>query len=97
MRTFLLFALVAACGAPPKKTNTADEGPNVPSTCCCKTTPLTSEDAKPVYTRGTNRMECSTQQGACVDDVQCNGSAPRSGEGGTPAPPPLEPSATSMP
>ncbi len=98
MRTFLVFAVLAAlaaCGAPQKKSPTADEGPAVPATCCCKTTPLTSVDGKPVYERGINRMECSTKQGECVDDVQCNGSSRADSGDGTPPPPPLEPSATS--
>jgi hypothetical protein len=69
----LAFVLVAACGGPKKKTDNAvvNEGSNTPDTCCCKSNPLTSEDGKPVYEVG-NRMECSSKQGECVDDVQCN-------------------------
>lgn len=66
------FVVAAACGPTPKP-----EGPlvkettAVPETCCCKHNPLTAEDGKPVYEQG-GRMECSSKQGECVDDVQCN-------------------------
>lgn len=72
MRTLLALSLVlAACGGPPKKT-VAQETANdtAAETCCCKSNPLTSEDGMPVYENG-NRMECSSKQGTCVDDVQC--------------------------
>lgn len=64
---------IAACSGPKKKTDNAivPEGSATPDTCCCKSNPLTSEDGKPVYEVG-NRMECSSKQGECVDDVQCN-------------------------
>lgn len=75
MRNLIALAFVlAACGGPKKKPEGAivNEGSgNTPDTCCCKSNPLTSEDGKPVYEIG-NRMECSTKQGECVDDVQCN-------------------------
>jgi len=32
-------------------------------------------EGKPIYEAGTNRMECSSKQGTCVDDVQCQGQA----------------------
>jgi len=90
MRIFVAtIILAAACGGPQAKKESAvvDEGSGVPATCCCKTTPMTSEDAKPVYAMA-NRMECSTQQGECVDDVQCNGSQQASESKGTGVPPP---------
>src|SRR5579864_8142295 len=95
--------LAAACGGPQHKHEGAivNEGSDTPATCCCKTLPDTAEkDIVPVYKMG-GRMECSTQHGDCVDDVQCNGSQPNptSGEGGdqqtgngVPPPPDLPPS-----
>nr|HEX4315771.1 hypothetical protein [Kofleriaceae bacterium] len=81
MRTALVSLLVAAgivvaaCGGPPKKT--ADIAPtgSASDTCCCKSTPMTSDDGKPVYEGNLGRMECSTKQGECVSDVQCNGNS----------------------
>lgn len=76
--------LAAACGPAPKPEGPlVPEGSNVSENCCCKTTPLTSVDGKPVYESGTNRMECSSKQGTCVDEVQCQGK-----EGEPPPPPP---------
>jgi hypothetical protein len=49
---------------------------------------LTSEDGKPVYEVG-NRMECSSKQGTCVDDVQCQGKA--EDLDAVPPPPPITP------
>ena len=46
----------------------------------------------------TERMECSSQQGECVDDVQCannEGSGASSNSDGVPPPPPLAPSTES--
>ena len=74
MRNLLALAfLLVACGGPKPKTESAvvNEGSATPDTCCCKSNPLTSEDGKPVYEVG-NRMECSSKQGECVDEVQCN-------------------------
>ena len=77
MRNLLALAfvvMVAGCGGSKKKPEGAlvNEGSNAaPETCCCKSNPLTSEDGKPVFEVG-NRMECSSKQGECVDDVQCN-------------------------
>ncbi|HWO21705.1 MAG TPA: hypothetical protein VNO30_23205 [Kofleriaceae bacterium] len=70
----------AACGPAPKPEGpVVKEGPPVADTCCCKTTPITSPDGLPVFQAATNRMECSTNQGTCVDDVQCvNKDAPPS-------------------
>jgi hypothetical protein len=70
----LAFVAMAACGGSAKKPEGAivNEGSAAtPETCCCKSNPLTSEDGKPVYENG-NRMECSSKQGTCVDEVQCN-------------------------
>ena len=77
MRILMALAVVvAACGGPKKKSDGAlvPEGSAAPETCCCKSTPLTSEDGRPVYDI-VGRMECSSKQGECVDDVQCEGRA----------------------
>ncbi|HEU4728641.1 MAG TPA: hypothetical protein VFT22_12145 [Kofleriaceae bacterium] len=68
---------LAACGGPKAKPESpiVNEGSDVPESCCCKSNPLSSEDGKPVYAM-TNRMECSTQQGECVPDVQCQKAEP---------------------
>ncbi len=90
------FLLVAACGGPQKKESAiVQEGSDVPATCCCKTIPDTAEkEIQPVYAM-VGRMECSTQHGDCVPDVQCNGSqevqstpTPTQGNTGTGVPPP---------
>jgi hypothetical protein len=81
MRTVTLVALgwlvslvvaIAACSAPPKKT-AADlpTGSDTGEKCCCKSTPITADDAKPLF-ESINRMDCSTKQGDCVSDVQCS-------------------------
>ena len=72
MRILLAVSLVlAACSGSPKKTVAQDTAADTAAeSCCCKSNPQTSEDGKPVYEVG-NRMECSTKQGECVDDVQC--------------------------
>jgi hypothetical protein len=76
MRILIALLLAAACGPAPKPEGPiVNEGAAVPETCCCKSTPMTSVDGLPVYERGANRMECSTRQGTCVDDVQCEGQA----------------------
>ena len=70
---------LAACSGPKAKPESplVNEGSNAKGeTCCCKTTPSTSVDGKPVYEAGLGRMECSTRQGECVDEVQCQASAP---------------------
>jgi hypothetical protein len=78
MKTLLVSLLfVIACGGTTKKPegSMVQEGSDVTPDCCCKTTPLTSEDGKPVY--GTqNRMECSTAKGECVPEVQCQAQQP---------------------
>jgi hypothetical protein len=91
-------ALAAACSGPPKKKSDLAEGSDVPPTCCCKTIPVTAEkEIVPVYAME-GRMECSTKNGECVDDVQCNGSQkPEEGpkDNGVPPPPPIAPTTTS--
>ena len=100
-----LIMIAAACGGPQAKKESAivNEGSDVAPTCCCKTIPKTAEkEIVPVYAMS-GRMECSTQQGECVDDVQCNGqnqgdeggqgdqggtTSPNSGTGGPGQPPP---------
>lgn len=86
MRISIAIALVlaAACGPAPKPEGPiVKEGSAVPDTCCCKSTPMVSPDGMPVYEANTNRMECSSKQGTCVDDVQCQGK-----EQAQPSPPP---------
>jgi hypothetical protein len=87
MRTLAaMLLLAAACGGPKAKheSSMVNEGSDAP-TCCCKTIPATAEkEIVPNYAMS-GRMECSTAQGECVDDVQCNGQHANGGEGGTPA------------
>jgi hypothetical protein len=70
---FATLLMLAACGAgqAKKESPIVNEGSDTPETCCCKSSPLTSEDGKPVYNM-TPRMECSAQQGECLPDVQCH-------------------------
>lgn len=85
--------LAAACGGTKAKPESplVNEGSAVPDNCCCKSTPITSADGLPLYERGTNRMECSSKQGTCVDDVQCQGKdAPGASSSSVPPPPPSE-------
>jgi len=74
MRNLIAIVLLAAaCGgsqSKPTESAIVNEGSAAPETCCCKSQPLTSEDGLPAYEVG-NRMECSSKQGTCVDDVQC--------------------------
>ena len=101
-----LTLLAAACGGPKQKKESSivTEGSDQSPTCCCKTIPQVGEkEIVPNYDmRG--RMECSTANGDCVDDVQCNKSdgtqeANPTGTGadGVPPPPVLEPSTSSTP
>jgi hypothetical protein len=81
-----LVVALAACSGPKAKPESplVNEGSAAkPETCCCKTTPQTSVDGKPVYESGLGRMECSTRQGECVDEVQCQASAPAPSGGAT--------------
>jgi hypothetical protein len=99
------FALAAACGSPQKKDSSIVEGSDVPPTCCCKTIPETGEKEIVPNFASVGRMECSTQQGTCVDDVQCTNSVspqvkptdqpPGAGDTGVPPPPTLGGSAAS--
>jgi hypothetical protein len=78
------FVMAAACGGPQHKHEGAvvNEGSDTPATCCCKTIPDTAEkEIVPVY-KMEGRMECSTQHGDCVDDVQCNGTTQPASTGG---------------
>ena len=90
--------IAAACGSAPKKDSAlVNEGSGVAPTCCCKTIPVTDEkEIKPQFAMAP-RMECSTSNGDCVDDVQCNGaSAPAtSNSDGVPPPPPVTPANSS--
>jgi hypothetical protein len=73
MKLALAMVLVlAACTGPKPKPESpiVNEGSDVPEHCCCKSTPLSSEDGKPVYDVA-NRMECSAKQGQCVAELQC--------------------------
>src|SRR5580700_4229817 len=91
----LSILLAAACGGPQKSDSPiVKEGEPVSDTCCCKSSPATSDDGKPVYEPHINRMECSTRQGECEADVQCNGS-PDNSSSSQPPPPPLAPSDSS--
>lgn len=77
MRIILACSLLfAACGSsqPQTAVTTPTEQDTAKEMCCCKSFPLTSEDGAPAYEIG-NRMECSSKQGTCVDDVQCQGQA----------------------
>lgn len=46
-------------------------GSAVGDNCCCKSFPISSNDGLPVYENDVNRIECSSKQGTCVDEVQC--------------------------
>jgi hypothetical protein len=96
----ILFAMTVfaiACGSPPKKESSIVNDKEMAATCCCKTIPQVGEkEIVPNYNMA-GRMECSTNNGECVDDVQCQGQeqqAQPTGDG-TPPPPPLAPSTTS--
>jgi hypothetical protein len=78
MSATALSILLFACGGNKKTVEVAE--PVVAETCCCKWTPITSEDAKAKYAVD-NRMECSSKQGECIDESQCTASVTE-----TPAP-----------
>lgn len=67
----LVFGIIA-CSGPTKKIapGTTEGSDSASETCCCKSNPIAADDGKPVYENG-NRMECSSKQGECVSDVQC--------------------------
>jgi hypothetical protein len=83
MRIMIALTLFAvACSGPKSKPESplVNEGSAPPpENCCCKSTPLTSGGV-PIYEPNTNRMECSSKQGDCVDDVQCEKTQPPSTE-----------------
>jgi hypothetical protein len=89
--------IAAACGSAPKKDNgLVQEGSDTAPTCCCKTIPVTDDkEIKPQFAMAP-RMECSTSNGDCVPDVQCNGAQPAATptSDGVPPPPPVTPAAT---
>jgi hypothetical protein len=74
MKLLLALAVTAvtACSGPKAKPESplVKEGSAVSETCCCKSTPLTSADGQPAYEL-VGRMDCSSKQGDCVDEVQC--------------------------
>ena len=72
-----LVIVTAACSGPKAKPSSTivNEGSDTSESCCCKSNPLTSEDGKPVFEQA-NRMECSSKQGECVGEVQCQPQAP---------------------
>ncbi|HEY6039868.1 MAG TPA: hypothetical protein VIV58_36555 [Kofleriaceae bacterium] len=90
--------IAAACGSAPKKESSmVNEGSDTAPTCCCKTIPVTDEkEIKPQFAMAP-RMECSTEKGDCVDDVQCNGAAPAAATSndGVPPPPSVTPANSS--
>jgi hypothetical protein len=105
MKTLGLLAvtlLAFACGGGNQKKESAlvNEGSDSSPNCCCKTIPQTAEkEIQPVFAQQ-GRMECSSNHGDCVDDVQCNGSgsdqtAQPSNSDGVPPPPPIQPSTDS--
>lgn len=87
-------AIFAACGSTAKKQGAVvNEGFDVLPTCCCKTLPVTAEKELVPFYAIEGRMDCSTKNGDCVDDVQCNGvnkAAPES-DTGVPPPPAIAP------
>jgi len=99
MRIVAILLALAACGGPKPKgeSSIVPEGSDTSDHCCCKSTPLTSEDGQPVLEM-TGRMECSTKPGECVTEVQCSlkngGAAPT---GSTPPPPPSGTSEPAVP
>ena len=79
MKLLLLATFVlAACSGPQAKPESAlvNDGSAVPENCCCKFTPIASVDGLPLYETH-NPMECSSKQGTCVPDVQCDTTEPQ--------------------
>jgi hypothetical protein len=96
MRILLAITVfAAACSSgPAKKESSIVNDKEMAATCCCKTVPQVGEkEIVPNYNM-TGRMECSTSNGECVDDVQCQGQEHQAQgtDDGTPPPPPLAPS-----
>jgi hypothetical protein len=81
MRTLVVLAIVltvcVGCGGPKPKRESSfvPEGSDTSDHCCCKSTPITSEDGQPEFEIA-GRIECSTKQGECVPDVQCTTAKP---------------------
>jgi hypothetical protein len=101
MRTvaIALSIFAAACGGSQKEhENPLVQGSDASPTCCCKTVPAVSEKEIVPNFALAGRMECSTQNGSCVDDVQCNGQAAPGTSGtndnGVPPPPTIGGSAS---
>lgn len=97
LASLIVTTVVIACGSAPKKQSAiVSEGSDTAPTCCCKTIPVTDDkEITPLYAMAA-RMECSTANGDCVDDVQCNGAkasegTPSSKSNGVPPPPTLTP------
>jgi hypothetical protein len=90
-----ILIVAAACGGSQKEhENPIVQGSDVSPTCCCKTVPDTAEKEIVPNFAPVGRMECSTEHGSCVDDVQCNGQAApatpsSSSDTGVPPPPTL--------
>lgn len=86
--------VIACSSGPAKKESSIVQDKEMSPTCCCKTIPLVGEkEIIPNYSM-VGRMECSSSNGECVDDVQCQGEGQQAApsEDGTPPPPPLAPS-----
>ncbi len=98
LASLFVTTVVIACGSAPKKESSlVNEGSDTAPTCCCKTIPVTDDkEITPQYAMAP-RMECSTANGECVDDVQCNAAKSDTGTAPTksndvPPPPVLSPS-----
>jgi hypothetical protein len=95
LASLFVTTFVVACGSAPKRDSAlVNEGSDTAPTCCCKTIPVTDDkEITPQYAMAP-RMECSTSNGECEDDVQCNGAkagtqAPKGND--VPPPPTLSP------
>ncbi len=64
--------VATACGGsqPPPSKEAEKPADTAAESCCCKFFQMASDDGLPLYEVG-NRIECSTKQGTCVDEVQC--------------------------
>lgn len=87
----MLFVVMACGGPQAKQESPIVKGAEVPSGgCCCKTVPDADDKAiVPVYAMK-GRMECSTDNGECVDNVQCNGAGSAAGPAGEAASAPTD-------
>lgn len=66
----LLFA--AACATPVKRPVEKENDTLESDTCCCRWTPIGSDNGKPTH-QELNRMECSQNQGECMAASSCTG------------------------